>query len=53
VKPIKRAALADPNGRQILEELRQGELSAGEIVIPLSYQRRFHSRHLAILKART
>src|SRR5262245_34930705 len=44
-------ALADPTRRQILQELKNGELAAGEIV------GRFHisgpsiSRHLSILKS--
>lgn len=44
-------ALADPTRRQILQELKPGELTAGEIV------ERFHisgpaiSRHLSILEA--
>ncbi len=44
-------ALADPTRRQILQELRNGELAAGEIVDLFSITGPAVSRHLAILKS--
>jgi DNA-binding transcriptional ArsR family regulator len=44
-------ALADPTRRQILEELKPGELSAGEIAGRFAISAPSISRHLAILKA--
>jgi len=44
-------ALADPTRRQILEELRRGELAAGEIGARFAITAPSISRHLAILKA--
>jgi DNA-binding transcriptional ArsR family regulator len=44
-------ALADPTRRQILSELRDGELAAGEIVDRFTISGPSISRHLAILKA--
>lgn len=44
-------ALADPTRRQILQDLRQGELAAGEIVARFSISGPSISRHLSILKA--
>src|SRR3989441_4341519 len=44
-------ALADPTRRQILEELRGGELAAGEISRRFAISAPSISRHLAILKA--
>jgi DNA-binding transcriptional ArsR family regulator len=43
-------ALADPTRRQILQELKQGELSAGEISACFPISGPSISRHLAILK---
>jgi len=43
-------ALADPTRRQILQELRHGELAAGAIVDRFSISGPSISRHLAILK---
>ena len=43
-------ALADPTRRQILQELKQGELSAGEITARFSISGPSISRHLSILK---
>jgi DNA-binding transcriptional ArsR family regulator len=43
-------ALADPTRRQILEELRAGELSAGEITARFSISGPSISRHLGVLK---
>src|ERR1700676_5409686 len=44
-------ALADPTRRQILQDLRDGELSAGEIVARFTISAPSISRHLSILKA--
>src|SRR5215471_20961320 len=44
-------ALADPTRREILQELRSGELAAGEIVARFSISGPSISRHLALLKA--
>jgi len=44
-------ALADPTRRQILEELRAGELSAGEIAGQFPISGPSVSRHLGVLKA--
>ncbi|MEU4510768.1 metalloregulator ArsR/SmtB family transcription factor [Nonomuraea wenchangensis] len=43
-------ALADPTRRQILEDLRDGELSAGQITSRFSISGPSISRHLGILK---
>jgi len=43
-------ALADPTRRQILQELKIGELSAGEIASRFEISGPSISRHLAILK---
>lgn len=43
-------ALADPTRRQILQELKQGELSAGEISAYFPISGPSISRHLSILK---
>lgn len=44
-------ALADATRRQILQDLRAGELSAGEIVARFTISAPSISRHLSILKA--
>jgi DNA-binding transcriptional ArsR family regulator len=44
-------ALADPTRRQILHDLRDGELAAGEIASHFPIKGPSVSRHLAILKA--
>jgi DNA-binding transcriptional ArsR family regulator len=44
-------ALADPTRRQILEELKRGELPAGDIGGRFAISAPSISRHLAILKA--
>lgn len=44
-------ALADPTRRQILQELKSGEMAAGEIVELFDISGPAVSRHLAILKA--
>jgi DNA-binding transcriptional ArsR family regulator len=44
-------ALADPTRREILQELRGGELAAGDIVARFSISAPSISRHLALLKA--
>ena len=44
-------ALADPTRRQILEDLRGGEMSAGEIAARFPISGPSISRHLAVLKA--
>jgi DNA-binding transcriptional ArsR family regulator len=44
-------ALADPTRRQILQELREGELAAGEIASRFPIRAPSVSRHLSILKA--
>ncbi|WP_433428096.1 metalloregulator ArsR/SmtB family transcription factor [Nonomuraea sp. CA-141351] len=43
-------ALADPTRRQILEDLRDGELSAGQIASRFSISAPSISRHLGVLK---
>jgi DNA-binding transcriptional ArsR family regulator len=43
-------ALADPTRRQILEDLKPGELSAGEIVSRFRISAPSISRHLSILR---
>ncbi len=43
-------ALADPTRRQILQELKKGELAAGEITARFSISGPSISRHLSILK---
>src|SRR2546428_12420771 len=43
-------ALADPTRRQILQELKRGELSAGEITACFTISGSSISRHLSILK---
>ena len=43
-------ALADPTRRQILQELRNGELAAGEIANCFTISGPSISRHLTILK---
>jgi len=44
-------ALADPTRRQILQELKGGELAAGEIVSRFTISGPSISRHLSILKS--
>jgi DNA-binding transcriptional ArsR family regulator len=44
-------ALADPTRRQILQDLRPGELAAGDIASRFTISGPSISRHLAILKA--
>ena len=44
-------ALADPTRRQILQDLKDGELTAGEITARFSISGPSISRHLAILKS--
>jgi DNA-binding transcriptional ArsR family regulator len=44
-------ALADPTRRQILQDLRSGELAAGDIASRFSISGPSISRHLSILKA--
>jgi len=44
-------ALADPTRRQILQELKAGELPAGEIASRFDISAPSISRHLAILKS--
>ncbi|HEU0132999.1 MAG TPA: metalloregulator ArsR/SmtB family transcription factor [Mycobacteriales bacterium] len=44
-------ALADPTRRQILEDLRGGELAAGEIAARFPMTAPSVSRHLGVLKA--
>ena len=44
-------ALADATRRQILQDLREGELSAGEIVARFKISGPSISRHLTVLKA--
>jgi DNA-binding transcriptional ArsR family regulator len=43
-------ALADPTRRQILQDLKEGELTAGEITSRFSISGPSISRHLSILK---
>lgn len=52
MKAISRTfrALADPTRRQILQELKAGELAAGEIASRFSISGPSISRHLSILK---
>ncbi len=49
-EPVFRA-LADPTRRQILQDLRDGELTAGEIAAAFPITGPSVSRHLAILRA--
>ena len=42
-------AIVDPTRRQILEDLRQGELAAGEIAARFSISAPSISRHLSVL----
>ena len=53
MKSVSRAfrALADPTRRQILQELKKGELSAGQIAACFSISGPSISRHLSILKS--
>jgi DNA-binding transcriptional ArsR family regulator len=44
-------ALADPTRRQILRDLRDGELPAGEIAARFTISAPSISRHLSVLKA--
>jgi DNA-binding transcriptional ArsR family regulator len=44
-------ALADPTRRQILQDLRAGELTAGEIASRFTISGPSISRHLSLLKA--
>jgi DNA-binding transcriptional ArsR family regulator len=44
-------ALADPTRRQILQELKTGELAAGEIASRFTISGPSISRHLSILKS--
>ena len=44
-------ALADPTRRQILEDLKPGELTAGEIVSRFRISAPSISRHLSILRS--
>jgi DNA-binding transcriptional ArsR family regulator len=44
-------ALADPTRRQILADLRDGELAAGEIAARFSISGPSISRHLSVLRA--
>ncbi|HEU5001634.1 MAG TPA: metalloregulator ArsR/SmtB family transcription factor [Actinomycetota bacterium] len=44
-------ALADPTRRQILQDLREGELAAGEIAARFPIKAPSVSRHLSVLKA--
>jgi len=44
-------ALADPTRRQILQDLREGELAAGEIAARFTISGPSISRHLSVLKA--
>jgi DNA-binding transcriptional ArsR family regulator len=44
-------ALADPTRRQILQDLRDGELGAGEIAARFPISAPSVSRHLSVLKA--
>jgi DNA-binding transcriptional ArsR family regulator len=52
MKSVSRAfrALADPTRRQILQELKQRELSAGQIAACFTISGPSISRHLSILK---
>jgi DNA-binding transcriptional ArsR family regulator len=53
VKAVSRTfrALADPTRRQILQELKERDLAAGEIAARFSISGPSISRHLSILKA--
>jgi DNA-binding transcriptional ArsR family regulator len=44
------AVLAEPNRRRILDELRQGERSVGELVDSLALSQPAVSKHLRVLK---
>jgi DNA-binding transcriptional ArsR family regulator len=44
-------ALADPTRRQILQDLREGELASGEIAARFPISGPSISRHLSVLKA--
>jgi DNA-binding transcriptional ArsR family regulator len=44
-------ALADPTRRQILQDLREGELAAGDIASRFSISGPSISRHLSVLRA--
>ena len=44
------AVLAEPNRRRILDELRQGERSVGELVNRLSLTQPAVSKHLRVLR---
>jgi DNA-binding transcriptional ArsR family regulator len=44
------AVLAEPNRRRILDELRQGERSVGELVDRLALSQPAVSKHLRVLK---
>src|SRR5580704_14552017 len=44
-------ALADPTRRQILEDLKPGELTAGEIVSRFQISAPSISRHLSVLRS--
>jgi DNA-binding transcriptional ArsR family regulator len=44
------AVLAEPNRRRILDELRQGERSVGELVERLSLSQPAVSKHLRVLR---
>jgi DNA-binding transcriptional ArsR family regulator len=44
-------ALADPTRRQILQDLREGELAAGDIAGRFSISAPSISRHLTVLKS--
>jgi DNA-binding transcriptional ArsR family regulator len=44
------AVLAEPNRRRILDELRQGERSVGELVEHLSMSQPAISKHLRVLR---
>lgn len=52
MKSVSKAfrALADPTRRQILQELKRGELSAGQIAACFTISGPSISRHLSILK---
>ena len=45
------SALADPTRRQILQDLKDGELAAGEIASRFSIAAASVSRHLSLLEA--
>jgi DNA-binding transcriptional ArsR family regulator len=48
--PSTFAVLAEPNRRRILDELRQGERSVGELVERLSLSQPAVSKHLRVLR---